>query len=79
MSRALIALAVLEMGMTPADALVAATRNDARALGLDDRGFLAPGAAGDLVLLDAGSHVALAYRPDTPLVAAVVKAGRPLA
>ncbi len=74
-----IALAVLEMGMTPSDALIAATRSGARALGLDDRGFLAPGARGDLVVLDADTHVALSYRPDTPLVAEVVKGGRPLA
>jgi imidazolonepropionase len=73
-----IALAVAEMGMSPAGALYAATRGGARALGLDDRGELRPGAVGDLVLLDAETYVALAYRPDTPHVARVVVGGRPL-
>ncbi len=59
-----------------AEAVVAATRGGARALGLDDRGVLAPGNRGDLLALDAETHVALAYRPDTPLVSNVVVAGR---
>jgi imidazolonepropionase len=74
-----IALAVLEMGMSPAAALRAATLGGARALGLRDRGRLSPGAMGDLVVLDAETHLALSYRPDTPHVRHVVKAGRRLA
>lgn len=73
-----IALAVAEMGMSPGDALHAATRGGARALGFADRGVLRAGAVGDLVLLDAETHIALAYRPDTPHVARVVSRGRPL-
>lgn len=71
-----VALAVREMGMTPAEAVHAATRGGARALGRDDVGILAPGARADLVLLDAPTHVHLAYRPGVPLVAGVWSGGR---
>jgi imidazolonepropionase len=71
-----IALAVREMGMTPAEAVHAATYGGARALRRDDVGRLTVGAAADLVLLDAPSHVHLAYRPGVPLVAATWMAGR---
>ena len=73
-----IALAVREMGMTPAEAVWAATAGGARALGRDDVGVLAPGARADLVLLDAPTAVHLAYRPGVPLVAGVWKDGRPV-
>ncbi len=73
-----IALAVREMGMTPAEAVWAATAGGARALGRDDVGVIAPGRRADLVLLDAPSHVHLAYRPGVPLVAGVWQAGRPV-
>jgi imidazolonepropionase len=72
-----IALAVREMGMTPAEAVHAATYGGARALRRDDVGRLTVGATADLVLLDAPSHVHLAYRPGVPLVAATWVAGRP--
>ncbi|WP_405484089.1 imidazolonepropionase [Streptomyces sp. NBC_00009] len=71
-----IALAVREMGMTPDEALWSATAGGARALRRDDVGTLSPGARADLVLLDAPSHVHLAYRPGLPLVSAVWRAGR---
>ena len=64
-----VALAVREMGMTPAEALWAATAGGAAALGRSDVGVLVPGARADLVLLDAPTHVHLAYRPGVPLVA----------
>lgn len=73
-----IALAVREMGLTPAEAVHAATAGGAAALGLDDRGVLAAGKRADLVVLDAPSHVHLAYRPGVPLVAQTWIAGRPL-
>ena len=73
-----IALAVREMGMSPAEGVYAATRGGADALERDDVGALAPGMRADLVLLDAPSHVHLAYRPGVPLVAGVWLGGRPV-
>jgi imidazolonepropionase len=73
-----IALAVREMGMTPTEAVWAATAGGARALRRDDIGVLRPGARADLVLLDAPSHVHLAYRPGVPLVATVLHNGVPI-
>jgi imidazolonepropionase len=72
-----IALAVREMGLTPAEAVRAATVTAAAALDRDDVGALVPGRRADLVLLDAPSHVHLAYRPGVPLVAATWVGGRP--
>lgn len=63
-----IAVAVRDMAMTPAEAVHAATAGGARALDRDDVGALAVGSRADLVLLDAPSHVHLAYRPGVPLV-----------
>ncbi len=72
-----IALAVREMGMTPAEAVWAATAGGARALRRDDIGVLRPGARADLILLDAPSHVHLAYRPGVPLAFTVLRNGVP--
>ena len=73
-----IALAVREMGMTPAEAVHAATYVGAQALDRDDVGALTVGRRADLVVLDAPSHVHLAYRPGVPLVAATWIGGRPV-
>jgi imidazolonepropionase len=62
-----IALAVREMGMTPAEALWAATAGGAAALRRDDIGRIAPGCRPDLTVVDAPSHLHLAYRPGVPL------------
>ncbi|MCC3653542.1 imidazolonepropionase [Streptomyces sp. S07_1.15] len=70
-----IALAVRDMGMTPDEALWAATAGGAAALRRTDTGRITPGARGDLVLLDAPSPVHLAYRPGVPLVSAVWRRG----
>ncbi|RME23272.1 MAG: imidazolonepropionase [Deltaproteobacteria bacterium] len=45
-------LACLLQGLTVEEALLAITRHASAALGLDDRGFIAPGAVADLVLVD---------------------------
>jgi imidazolonepropionase len=66
-----IALAVREMGMTPAEALWAATAGGAAALRRPDVGHLAPGARADLVVLEAPSYRHLAYRPGVPLARAL--------
>jgi imidazolonepropionase len=67
-----IALAVREMGLTPTEALHAATQGGAWSLQRADVGHLRPGAAGDLVILNAPSHLHLAYRPGVPLVRRVL-------
>lgn len=56
-----IALAVRHGGLTPAEAIVASTLNPARLLGFEDRGFIAPGARADLLLLKHRDERALAY------------------
>ena len=76
-----LAMAVREMGMTPAEAVHAVTATAAAALDLDGAdgvGRLVPGRRADLVLLDAPTHVHLAYRPGVPLVAGVWQGGRPV-
>jgi imidazolonepropionase len=70
-----VALAVREMRMSPAEALWSATAGGALALRRDDVGHLRVGARADLTVLDAPSHLYLAYRPGVPLVAQVWKDG----
>ncbi|MCT9108475.1 imidazolonepropionase [Streptomyces mirabilis] len=70
-----IALAVRDMGMTPDEALWSATAGGAAALRRTDIGRLTVGARADLALLDAPSHVHLAYRPGVPLVTGVWRRG----
>jgi imidazolonepropionase len=70
-----LALAVRELGLTPDEALRAATTGGAAALGQSDIGHLRLGARADLVVLDAPSPVHLAYRPGVDLVHAVWKDG----
>ncbi|MER5884716.1 imidazolonepropionase [Streptomyces sp. NPDC001941] len=74
-----IALAVRDMGMTPDEALWSATAGGAAALRRTDVGRLAPGARADLAVLDAPSHVHLAYRPGVPLVREVWRRGERVA
>jgi imidazolonepropionase len=66
-----IALAVREMGMTPAEAVWAATAGGAAALDRTDVGRLTVGSRADLIVLDAPTHIHLAYRPGVPLVSRV--------
>ncbi|MGN9803966.1 imidazolonepropionase [Micromonospora sp. L32] len=72
-----VALAVREMRMTPAEAVWAATAGGALALRRDDVGVLTPGVRADLVILDAPSHLHLAYRPGVPLIRQVLHNGVP--
>jgi imidazolonepropionase len=67
----IIALAVREMRLTPAEALWAATAGGAAALRRDDIGRITVGARADLTVVDAPSHVHLAYRPGVPLARAL--------
>ena len=64
---------MVDYGMTPLQAIQAATRNSAEALGRADVGILAPGRYGDIVAVtgDPTRDVTLLERPD-----AVIKGGR---
>ena len=66
-----ISLAVTAMGLTPAQALYAATAGSAASLRRTDIGRLVVGGRADLAVLDAPSYVYLAYRPGVPLVRAL--------
>lgn len=74
----MVALGVRECGMTPAEAVWAATAGGAAALRRDDVGHLGIGARADVVVLDAPTHVHLAYRPGVPLVDQVLRNGTDL-
>ena len=75
-----LALSCVEMRMTPAEAVIAGTRNAALAL---DRasglGTLGEGAPGDAIVLDAPTHVHVPYQYGTNLVETVLKEGRVVA
>ncbi len=66
-----IALAVREMRLSPAEALWAATAGSARSLRREDVGALRVGMRADLTVLDAPSYLHLAYRPGVPLARAL--------
>ena len=72
----MVALACVHGGLTPEEALLAATDGAARAVGRGGRaGRLAPGAACDLVVLAGRSYLDLAYHWGVNLAAVVVKGG----
>jgi imidazolonepropionase len=72
-----MALACRGMGLTPAEALAAATINAAHAIGRGDRvGSLEPGKQADVVILSVPDYRHLAYRVGDNLVAAVIKRGQ---
>ena len=69
-------LSCVEMGMTPAEALLAATRNAALAIGRDDgTGTLREGAPADALVLEAPAYAHVSYRFDTSAVETIVKSG----
>ncbi|MEI8068984.1 MAG: imidazolonepropionase [Actinomycetota bacterium] len=71
-----ISLAVINMGMTCDDALWSATAGGAQALRRNDVGNLRVGSRADMVVLDAASHIHLAYRPGVQQVRAVIRGGK---
>ena len=71
-----IALAVINMGMTCDEALWSATAGGAQALRRSDVGNLRFGSRADMVVLDATSHIHLAYRPGVQQVRAVIRGGK---
>jgi len=74
-----IALAVRFCGLTPAEAIGAATVNAAAVLGLRDRGMIAPGLRADLILLRHKDERLLAYEFGGNPVDLVICAGRRVA
>jgi len=66
-----ISLGVREMGMTPAQALFAATAGSAKSLRRTDIGRLVVGNRADFTVLDAPSYLHLAYRPGVPIARAL--------
>ena len=73
-------LACVETGLTPAEALLAATRNAALAIERDDgTGTLREGAPADAAVLEAPSYAHVAYRFDTSAVDTVLKGGEVVA
>jgi imidazolonepropionase len=68
-------MACVLFGLTPEEALRGVTANAARALGLADRGRLAPGLRTDFVLWDAASPAELVYPLGFNPCAAVIRTG----
>ena len=62
--------------LSPGEAILAATSGAAKALALDDRGSLVPGALADVQLWDLPGHEDVIYRIGSNSVTAVVKRGR---
>ena len=71
-----VSLAVINMGMTCDEALWSATAGGAQALRRSDVGNLRVGSRADMVVLDAQSHIHLAYRPGVQQVRAVIRGGK---
>jgi imidazolonepropionase len=63
-------------GLTPEEALLGATAHAARALGLSDRGRIAPGLRADLCIWEAGHPAEIAYRIGGPKLHARIFGGR---
>ena len=70
-----LALAARECGLTIDEAILAATRGGAAALGRTDIGRLTVGARADAIILDAPHPHHLVYRLGTPIVSAVLQGG----
>ena len=74
--QAVVNLACLRMGMTPAEAITAATINGAHALGCADKlGSLEPGKLADLLILNISDYRELAHHFGTNLVHSTMKRG----
>jgi imidazolonepropionase len=74
--QAVVSLACTHLGMTPAEAVTAATFNAAHTLGRSDvTGSLEPGKRADVVLLNTADYRDLAYHLGTNLVYMTVRSG----
>jgi imidazolonepropionase len=73
-----LTLACSQMGMTPLEAIVAATAGGAAALRIDDgRGTITTGAPADLVAWGVGDHREIPYHFGSTPIRLVLKRGRP--
>jgi imidazolonepropionase len=70
-----MSVAMLGLGLTPAEVLAATTVNAAAALGLADRGTLEPGCRADLVVWEVPTHAQLPYWAGADLVRVVIASG----
>lgn len=71
-----IQLACRRGGLSPAEAMLAATTGGARSAGLEDRGALAPGLLADVQIWDIPTLEELAYRIGGNVVSHVIKRGK---
>jgi len=71
-----IAVAVRDMGFSPEQALLAATRGGATALRRTDIGALSLGMRADFAVLNAPSYIHLSYRPGVDLIDSTWVAGQ---
>ena len=71
----MVSLAVATAGLTPAEALVAATRGGATALRLSDRGVVRTGMRADAVVLSTPAWIDIAYHLGANPVSTVIRGG----
>jgi imidazolonepropionase len=64
------------MGLTPSEALLAATVGSAKSLRRKDIGAVRVGNPADLTVLDAPSYLHLFYRPGVPIARVLDPGGR---
>jgi len=74
----MVGLACMQMKLSPAEALNAATINAAYALGLDNVGSIETGRPADLAILDVPDYRMVPYHFGMNPVVAVIKKGRPV-
>jgi imidazolonepropionase len=72
----MVSLGVATSGLTPAQALLAATAGGATALGLTDRGRLLPGLRCDALVLNSRNWLDVGYHLGANPVAQVIEGGR---
>jgi imidazolonepropionase len=71
-----MSVALLRLGLTPAEVLAATTVNAAAALGLVNRGALAAGLRADVVVWDVPTHTQLPYWAGADLARVVIAGGQ---
>jgi imidazolonepropionase len=73
----IIQLACLNLKMTPAEAITAATFNAACSIGLNDKiGSIEEGKKADIIILNCPNHKCIAYHFGINLVDTVIKNGK---